>query len=126
MYGDTGEVLKDNSTIMELLADNVDKTSCNFKVRLTSTAGLEESEFLIFPIIIFIFMYMAGPFNNNEKDPEIVLKANQLKADTVCTMYIIASLFILDLRRQWLKRCLSLLKKELMAQYQQKRIFVTF
>uniref|UniRef100_A0A1X7UA79 Uncharacterized protein n=1 Tax=Amphimedon queenslandica TaxID=400682 RepID=A0A1X7UA79_AMPQE len=65
VYGDTDEVLKDNSTIMELLADNVDKPSYDFNVRSASKAGLEES-----------------PFDNNEKDLEIELKANQLKADT--------------------------------------------
>ena len=62
-------------------------------------------------------------FDTNDKDPEIVLKPNQLKAKTVCTAHtcIIVVVFKLDIHC----RCLSLLKKELMVQYQQKLTFAT-
>ena len=38
--------MKDNTAIMELLADNVNRTTYDFNVRVASKAGLEESESL--------------------------------------------------------------------------------
>ena len=78
---------------MELLADNVNRTTYDFNVRVASKAGLEESECLK---LYLINCTCIGSFDDNEKDSEIVLKTNQLTADTVCIVHY-CLIYILDI-----------------------------
>ena len=79
MYGDTSEVLKNESTIMDLLDDEVERRHFSY----TSNIRLEERDDLYVSSDLQVSDYVENDIDD-EEDPETDSESKQLLGDAVC------------------------------------------